>query len=122
MKLIDILKETIGSKYSPSNFKLIQKGKDKEIYLLNDENYTTLSGLEFNLKTLGIKNPKQNYFFYIKTDVYYKGNLLIGNDGIPGLKKYESWDVVGSINKAKKWLDTNGDKLISGKKYQYKST
>ena len=43
MKLIDILKETIGSKYSPSNFKLIQKGKDKEIYLLNDENYTTLS-------------------------------------------------------------------------------
>jgi Fe-S cluster assembly protein SufB len=37
-------------------------------------------------------------------------------------KKYESWDVVGSINKAKKWLDTNGDKLISGKKYQYKST
>jgi hypothetical protein len=122
MKLLDILKEAITAKISPSNFKLIQKGKDKEIYLLNDENYTTLSGLEFNLKTLGIKNPKQNYFFYIKTDVYYKGNLLIGNDGIPGLKKYESWDVVGSINKAKKWLDTNGDKLISGKKYQYKST
>ena len=122
MKLIDILKETIGSKYSPSNFKLIKKGKGEETYLLNDENYTTPSGLEFNLKTLGLKDPKQNYFFYIKTDVYHKGNLLIGNDGIPGLKKYGLYDVSSSINKAKKWLDTNGDKLISGKKYQYKST
>lgn len=117
MKLIDILKEI-----TESNFKLIKKSNNTETYLLNDENYTTPSGLEFNLKTLGFKNSENNNFYYVKTDIYYNGKQLTKEDGIPGLKKYENYDINGSINKAKKWLDNNGDKLISGKGYQYKST
>ena len=126
MKLIDILKEV-----ADSNFKLIKKSKDDETYLLNDENYTTPSGLEFNLKTLGLKLKDKNFasfikgkhnFYYVKTDVYHNGKQLTKGDGIPGLKKYGGFDIAGSINKAKKWLDNNGDKLISGKGYQYKST
>lgn len=116
MKLIDILKEAFESKYSPSNFKLIKKSKDKEEYLLNDENYTTPSGLEFNLKTFGSKSPKEDYFFYIGTDVFYKGKQLTSGSGITGLLKYGFYDVAGSINKAKRWLDKNGDNFAQGKK------
>jgi hypothetical protein len=61
-------------------------------------------------------------FYYVKTDVYHNGKQITKGDGIPGLKRYGGFDIAGSINKAKKWLDNNGDKLISGKGYQYKST
>ena len=115
---------------SLDDFKLIKKDKDTETYLLNDEDYTTPSGLEFNLKTLGLKLTQKDFpkfikgkhnFFYVKTDVYYNGKQITKGDGIPGLQQY-GWNINGSINKAKKWLDKNGDKLISGKGYQYKST
>jgi hypothetical protein len=116
MKLIDILKEAIGSKYSPENFKLIKKGRGEETYLLTDEDYTTSSGLKFNLKTFGSKIPKDNVFAYIGTDVYYKGKKLTSGSGITGLVKYGDYDVAGSINKAKRWLDKNGDAFAQGKK------
>ena len=94
-------------------------------YLLNDEDYTTPSGLEFNLKTIGhiltdidekIDWSKYVNFYYIQTDVYYNGKKITLGDGISGLMKYGNYDVAGSINKAKKWLDRNGDDFIKGKK------
>ena len=96
-------------------------------YLLNDENYTTPSGLKFNIKTEGYimvdEKDKVDFnvshlsaFYYIQTDVYHKGKKLTSGSGIPGLSKYGSYDVAGSINKAKKWLDKNGDGLITGEK------
>ena len=131
---------------SPSDFKLLSKKKEKNEFggkdyvtkyefLINDENYTTSSGLKFNLKTTGYimlesgekldwnEYPKFLGFYYIKTDVYYKGKKLTGDQGIPGKKGMGyNFDAPGSVNKTKKWLDVNGDKLISGKGYQYKST
>jgi len=145
MKLIDILKETFKPKFTPSNFKLLSKKKEKNEFgkgyiidykfLINDENYTTSSGLKFNLKTTGNimldpdekldwnEYPKFLNFYYINTDVYYKEKQLTGPEGIPGKKGLGyNFDAPGSINKAKIWLDKNGDKLINGKGYQYKST
>ena len=131
---------------SPSDFKLLSKKKEKNEFggkdyvtkyefLINDEIYTTSSGLKFNLKTTGYimlesgekldwnEYPKFLGFYYIKTDVYYKGKKLTGDQGIPGKKGMGyNFDAPGSVNKTKKWLDVNGDKLISGKGYQYKST
>jgi hypothetical protein len=88
-------------------------------YLLNDEDYKTPSGLKFNLKTIGyaMAEGREKNLYHIKTDVYYKGKLLTEPSGIPGAR-----DVVFSVNKAKKWLDKNGEDFIKGKKYQYKST
>jgi hypothetical protein len=145
MKLIDILKEAFESKYSPSDFQLLSKKKEKNEfskgynmnykYLLNDEDYTTLSGLKFNIKTIGYTStdvdekidwseyPKFFGFYYIQIDVYYKGKQLTGPSGIPGKKGLGyNYDLPGSVNKAKKWLEVNGEKLIQGKGYQYKST
>ena len=137
MKLIDILKEAFESKFTPNNFKILSQEPDGKymIYkvLVNDEDYTTPSGLKFKIQSIGnimigrrekldwSKYPKFLDFYYIYTDVYYKGKKITKDDGIPGLRQY-GWNVNGSINKAKKWLDKNGDKLISGKGYQYKST
>jgi hypothetical protein len=130
-ELRQIIKEEISKALNdPSNFKLLSRKKDKYEYLLNDENYTTPSGLEFNIKTIGYSSkeldftqyPKYVGFYYIKTDVYYNGKLLIGNDGIPGKKGLGlNFELPSSIKKAKNWLDNNGEKLIQGKGYQYKS-
>jgi hypothetical protein len=122
MKLIDILKEAIDPF---AKYQLLSKKRKRDMfgsstiseYLVNDENYTTPSGLKFNLKTIGFAMGRDKYFYYIKTDVYYKGKLLTEPDGIPGAR-----DVNSSIVKAKKWLDKNGEDFIKGKKYQYKST
>jgi hypothetical protein len=139
MKLIDILKEAINPKYPSTNFQLLSKKKEKKQFgsgynmnyefLINDEDYTTSSGLKFNIKTIGyistnINNkPDFDSFFYIQTDVYHNGKSLTGPSGIPGKKGYGFYyDVAGSVNKAKKWLEANGEKLIQGKEYQYKST
>jgi hypothetical protein len=135
MKLIDILKEAIKI-YPSSNFQLLSKKKEKKqfgsgyntvyTYLLNDEDYTTPSGLTFNIKTIGYilsdnnKEPdfssKYVSFFYIQTDVYVGGKKLTTGSGISGFSKYGSYDVAGSVNKAKKWLDKNGDNFITGEK------
>ena len=123
-ELKQIIKEEISKTLNnPSNFKLLSKEKNIHKYLLNDENYTTPSGLEFNIKTIGFSSKKLDFtkyysFFYIKTDVYHNGKLLIGGDGIPG----KNGELRSSIKKAKNWLDKNGEGLIQGKGYQYKST
>jgi hypothetical protein len=116
-KLAGLITES-KSKYSPSNFKLLKKDKDKEIYLLNNEDYTIPSGLEFNLKTIGNRFPDENEndFHYIQTDVYYNGKKLTTGSGIPGMQRYGGFDIAGSINKAKKWLDKNGNDFATGKK------
>jgi hypothetical protein len=88
-ELRQIIKEEISKTLNDSsNFKLLSKEKNTHKYLLNDENYTTPSGLEFNIKTIGYSSKKLDFtkyfgFFYIKTDVYHNGKLLIGDDGIP---------------------------------------
>jgi hypothetical protein len=130
--LKEYIKEEIQKMLNdPFNFKLLSKNRDKYEYLLNNENYTTPSGLEFNIITIGYSSkeldfsqyPKYVGFYYIKTDVYHNGKLLIGNDGIPGKKGLGlNFELPGSIKKAKNWLDNNGEKLIQGKEYQYKST
>jgi len=116
-------------KYPPSNFKFLSKKSEKSsanseenntqyIYLLNNEDYTTPSDLTFNIKTKGYvlssmgEKPNLNSFYYIDTDVYYNGKK-IGN--ISGQKTYK-YDVAGSINKAKRWLDKNGEDFVAGKK------
>ena len=138
MKLLDILKEVFESKFTPNNFKILSQepdGKDM-IYrvLINDEDYTTPSGLKFKIQSIGSimtgrrekldwsKYPKFLDFYYIYTDVYYKGKKLTGDNGIPGKRGIGDDYTSGSVNKAKKWLDANGEKLIQGKGYQYKST
>ena len=100
--------------------------------LLNDENFTTDSGLEFNLKTIGsmmtdeeeynFNKTEQLPIYYLRTHVYYKGKKLIKGDGIPGASKHGEWNLNDSIDKAKRWLNKNGDDVIKGKNYQYKSS
>ena len=138
-QLAGITNESQLNENLPSDFKLLSKKKEKNEFgskdyvinyefLINDENYTTSSGLKFNLKTTGYimlesgekldwnKYPKFLGFYYIKTDVYHNGKQLTKGSGIPGLKRYGGFDIAGSIKKAKKWLDINGDDFASGKK------
>ena len=94
--------------------------------ILNTEEYTTMGGLIFHVKTVGFSsisngeilnfdNP-YHYFYYIKNLIYdEKGKEL---EEIPGM----IYNVSKSISKAKKWLDKKGLQLISGKGYQHKST
>ena len=58
-------------------------------------------------------------FYYISTYVYNKEELLTD---ITGTKIGGVYIPKKSITKAKDWLDKNGDKLLSGKGYQHKST
>ena len=89
---------------------------------LNDEMY-----LNFHIKTIGSIsiekgevldfNNQFHNFYYIRTDIFNKGGKL---EYISGVKN-GGYKVKASILKAKKWLDKNGVKLLSGKRYQYKS-
>ena len=90
---------------------------------LNDEMY-----LNFHIKTIGSViidkgevldfNNQFHNFHYIRTDVFSKGVKL---EYISGVKN-GGYNVKASILKAKKWLDKNGVKLLSGKGYQHKSS
>ena len=70
MKLIDILKEAIDPF---AKYQLLSKKRKKDMfgsstiseYLINDENYTTPSGLKFNLKTIGFAMGRDKYFWYV---------------------------------------------------------
>jgi len=131
-QLAGITNESQLNENLPSDFKLLSKKKEKNEfskgydmnyeYLLNDEDYKTPSGIEFNLKTIGYvlsemgEEPNTDNFYYVKTDVYHDGKQLTKGSGIPGLKRYGGFDIAGSIKKAKKWLDINGDDFASGKK------
>ena len=90
---------------------------------INDENYK-----EFNIRTLGCVmieegevldfNNQFHNFHYIYTNIFNKGVKL---EYISGVKN-GGYNVKASINKVKKWLDKNGEKLLLGKKYQHKSS
>ena len=90
---------------------------------LNDEMY-----LNFHIKTIGSIsiekgevldfNNQFHNFYYIRTDIFNKGGKL---EYISGVKN-GVYNVKASILKAKKWLDKNGVKLLSGKRYQHKSS
>ena len=90
---------------------------------LNNEMY-----LNFHIKTIGSVsiekgevldfNNQFHNFYYIRTDIFNKGGKL---EYISGVKN-GVYNVKASILKAKKWLDKNGVKLLSGKRYQHKSS
>ena len=92
----------------------------KREYLVNEEEYVTTNGIKFKLRTYELtltdKDGDESTFFR-KTEVDYNDKVIIGNDGIPG-----SGNVKQSVNKAKRWLDKNDSKVLSGGKYRYKSS
>ena len=100
-----------------------------ELKLL-EEDYTTAEGLTIPIVTTGfVLVPKgetldfdksTHHFYYIKTVIYDENGEFL--EQIPGRKVYGFYDVKSSINKAKRWLDKRGSKLMSGKGYQHKST
>ena len=49
--------------------------------------------------------------------MFYATGIYSGNDGIPG-----SGTLKQSINKAKKWLEKNNEKVLKGGGYRIKST
>ena len=97
---------------------------------LNDEMYTTPDELTFQLKTIGstsIPTGEEldfdklgNYFYYVETIISDENKKQLEN--IPGEKVYGQYKLAASLNKAKKWLDKNGERLMSSKGFQHKST
>ena len=98
---------------------------------INNENYTTNpDGLTFQLKTIGYVHVLEgetlnvgkgsHYFYYIETIIYDENGKKL--EKIPGGKVGGSYNINNSINKVKNWLNQNGSQLISGKKFQHKST
>ena len=125
-------KITTQSRLNEENqpYKIISKQRNDWRVELKNETYTTPDGLTFQLKTIGlvlvpngeeleIRKDRHN-FYYVKTIVSDEnGNEL---EEIPGLKHYGTYNVTGSLSKAKKWLDKRGAQLMSGKGFQHKST
>lgn len=139
-KLQQIIKEEI-SKILNESYKVISKKTERNEFNgeivdnykleINNENYTTNpDGLTFQLKTIGyvhvLKDETLNigkgshYFYYIETIIYDKNGKEL--EKIPGGKVGGSYNINNSINKVKNWLNQNGSQLISGKKFQHKST
>lgn len=144
-KLKEIIKETILKEKGSSRFILLNTKKGwnefekkesiKQSWLINKEIYNTPSGLKFELETIGYTtytpeaefgsppDMEQNHpsFYYINTKVKYEGKDITDIPGKPFCKNCD-YAINPSITKAKKWLDTRGEKLIDGESYQYKST
>ena len=103
---------------------------DMYVLKINEEDYTTPEGLTFKLltkgnvmidkgETLDFDNPT-HYFYYIVTIVFGDDEKEL--EEIPGRVVYGTYDAKASINKAKRWLDKRGSKLLGGIGYQHKST
>ena len=120
-KVLD--KVTEKSSYSDRMF-------DRYNLELGDEIYTTPDGLTFQLKTIGYVSidsgeeldfdNSYHHFYYIQTYVYDENGKQL--EFIPGYSYGGSYQLAQSISKAKRWLNKNGAKLMSGKGYQHKST
>ena len=125
---------------STSPYKILSKtsseayGKKYDAYEveLSNQKYTTSNGLTFQLKTIGFSTfpqedtPEFKYFYYITTLVFDENGEDLKGDisrlGIPGESFGGTYIPNRSISKAKRWLEKNGDKIMGGKGYQYKST
>ena len=119
-----ISKETKKSGYEDKMY-------DQYSLELKNETYTTLDGLEFQIKTIGyvsVPDGEELDFDNSYHDFYYIQNYIMDENGkqlefIPGRTGLGGiYNPSASILKAKKWLDKNGEKLMAGKGYQHKSS
>jgi hypothetical protein len=114
-------KKTGKSEYSDNMY------DDYELELY-DENYTTPSGLTFRIRTLGyitIHTGVELDLDQTYHDFYRITNYIMDENGnrlewIPGRTDlYRTYNPKASLTKVKKWLDKNGEKLMSGKRYRH---
>jgi len=133
-KMMEILNEV------NQPYKVLSKKTEKSDYSdrmfdtysleLNDEMYTTPDGLTFQIKTVGsvlINSGEELDLDNSYHDFHSIQNNISDENGnklefIPGYSYGGSYERTKSISKAKRWLDKNGAKLMSGKGYQHKST